>query len=124
MGAEMSGDLLDAQSYALNGMLEPMQVKKQTKNERRESRFQMGTAPCPLPVYHSELDKNLVNHFQKPVVRSTLQSKNFQRMLPGIDHELKMEMNPSLDYPTKYSRGMFDGKQGGNTSYGQKPAFN
>lgn len=77
-----------------------------------------------IACYHSELDRNLVNHFQKPVVRCTLQSKNFQRMLPGIDHELKMEMNPSLDYPTKYSRGMFDGKQGGNTSYGQKPAFN
>lgn len=120
----MSGDLLDAKAYTLNGILEPISTGKPTRNERRESRFQMSSAPCPLPTYHSELDRNLVNHFQKPIVRQTLQSKKFQRMLPGIDHELKMEMNPPLEYPERYSRGMFKGKQGGNTSYAQPKCYN
>merc|ERR1711939_820054 len=118
------GDLLDAKSYTLNGILEPLSTSKPTRNERRESRFQISSAPCPLPIYHSELDRNLVNHFQKPAVRATLQSKKFQRMLPGIDHELKMEMNPPLEYPEKFSRGMFKGKQGGNTSYAQPKCYN
>lgn len=118
------GDLLDAKAYTLNGILEPLSTSKPTRNERRETRFQMSSTSCPLPVYHSELDRNLVNHFQKPAVRATLQSKKFQRMLPGIDHELKMEMNPPLDYPEKFSRGMFKGKQGGNTSYAQPKSFN
>merc|ERR1711939_1166790 len=113
------GDLLDAKSYTLNGILEPLSTSKPTRNERRESRFQISSAPCPLPIYHSELDRNLVNHFQKPAVRATLQSKKFQRMLPGIDHELKMEMNPPLDYPARFTRGMFNNKQGGNATYAQ-----
>lgn len=113
------GDLLDSKAYTLHGMLEPLQVKKPTRSERRESRFQLSTAPCPLPIYHSELDRNLVNHFQKPGVRQQLQSKKFQRMLPGIDHELKMEMNPPLDYPARFTRGMFNNKQGGNATYAQ-----
>jgi len=120
----MSGDLLDAKAYTLNGILDPLSTHKTTRNERRENRFQMSSAPCPLPIYHSELDRNLVNHFQKPAVRATLQSKKFQRMLPGIDHELKMEVNPPLEYPEKFSRGMFKGKQGGNTSYGQPKCYN
>lgn len=115
----MSGDLLDAKSYTLNGMLDPIQLNKPSANSRRESRFQLSTAPCPLPTYHSELDRNLVNHFQKPGVRATLQSKKFQRMLPGIDHELKMEMNPPLEYPSRFTRGMFNNKQGGNATYAQ-----
>ena len=136
----MSGDLLDAKAYTLNGILDPISTSKPSRNERRESRssldarkesvchyethfsdgrFQMSSAPCPLPTYHSELDRNLVNHFQKPQVRCadftidasievmfarhTLQSKKFQRMLPGIDHELKMEMNPPLEYPEVFA---------------------
>jgi len=120
----MSGDLLDAKAYTLNGILDPISTSKPSRNERRESRFQMSSAPCPLPTYHSELDRNLVNHFQKPQVRHTLQSKKFQRMLPGIDHELKMEMNPPLEYPERFTRGMFKGKQGGNTSYAQPKCYN
>ena len=45
-------------------------------------------------------------------------------MLPGIDHELKMEMNPPIEYGSKFSRGMFRGKCGGNASYTQAPAVN
>jgi hypothetical protein len=45
-------------------------------------------------------------------------------MLPGIDHELKMEMNPPIEYGSRFSRGMFRGKQGGNTSYTQPAAIN
>lgn len=119
------GDLLDANAYTINGMSDSITSgKNPTRNQRRESRFNMSSAPCPLPIYHSELDRNLVNHFQKPAVRATLQSKKFQRMLPGIDHELKMEMNPPLEYQSNFSRGMFKGKQGGNTSYAQGAAFN
>lgn len=113
------GDLLDAKAYTLNGMMEPLQVHKPTRNQRREDRFQMSTAPCPLPIYHSELDRNLVNHFQKPSVRQTLQSKSFQRMLPGIDHELKMEMNPPVGYLSKFTRGMYNNKQGSNATFAQ-----
>jgi len=118
------GDLLDAKSYTLNNISDSMSSKNPTRNERRESRFQISSAPCPLPIYHSELDRNLVNHFQKPAVRATLQSKKFQRMLPGIDHELKMELNPPLEYQDKFSRTMFRGKQGGNTSYAQTGTVN
>jgi len=113
------GDLLDAQAYTLNGMMaKTSNFGKTSRNETRETKFKISTAPSPLPVYHAELDRNLVTHFHKHGVRNVLQSRNFQSMLPGIDHELKMEINPPLPYLNKFSRVMFEGKQGGNSSYG------
>jgi len=114
----MGDDLIETQNYTLNG-IRSLDSPIQSRKQLREGRFDISGADAPLPIYHSELDRNLINHFQKPGVRKVLRSRAFQNMLPGIDHELKMEQNPVMGYSDKFSRTMYVGKAGSNFSYAQ-----
>jgi len=112
------GDLIEHHDYTLDG-IKSIDSQLPSRKQLRERRFDNGSGHANLPIYHSELDRNLINHFQKPGVRKVLRSAAFQSMLPGIDHELKMEQNPSLGLTEKFTRGMYVGKQGSNSSYAQ-----
>jgi len=111
-------DLIEHHDYTLTG-IKSLDSQLPNRKQLRESRFDTSGGSAPLPTYHSELDRNLINHFQKPGVRRVLRSDAFQSMLPGIDHELKMENNPALGLTQKFTRGMYVGKQGSNQSFAQ-----
>lgn len=117
----MGDDLIETRNYTLSG-IQSLESPLASRKQLRERRFDVSGGSAPLPVYHSELDRNLINHFQKAGVRKVLRSRAFQSMLPGIDHELKMEQTPAMAYTDKFTRTMFVGKQGSNTSYAQPPS--